>query len=76
MGTRTEFSYSSDSFNINDKNPIPTVADSSGKFTATNNLVIDAALGRINLLLSGVGIYEVTYTIDDDSSSKQVEITN
>ena len=58
------FDYPSDNYCQGDPNPIANITgDPGGRFTAATGLVIaDDATGRIDLLASTPGTYDVTYT--------------
>ncbi|HLS30101.1 MAG TPA: gliding motility-associated C-terminal domain-containing protein, partial [Flavobacteriaceae bacterium] len=64
------FEYSSEIYCKLDENPTPILPDDfteDGVFTAIpNGLAIDSSSGNIDLAESDAGIYEVTYTIEED----------
>ncbi|MCG8477376.1 MAG: HYR domain-containing protein [Cytophagales bacterium] len=63
------FSYSSGSYCQSGNNPLPMTTVSGGVFSATSpkgkELVINASTGLINLALSDVGSYKVSYTVSN-----------
>lgn len=59
------FSYSQDSYRVDESNPTPTITgDTGGTFTATpEGLSINSSTGEITLSTSSINSYTVTYTL-------------
>lgn len=59
------FSYSQDSYRVDESNPTPTITgDTGGTFTATpEGLTLNSSTGEITLSSSVVSSYVVTYTL-------------
>ena len=59
------FSYSQDSYRVDESNPTPTITgDTGGTFTATpEGLSINSSTGELTLSTSTINSYTVTYTL-------------
>ncbi len=59
------FSYSQDSYRVDESNPTPTITgDTGGTFTATpEGLTLNSSTGEITLSSSVINSYVVTYTL-------------
>lgn len=72
------FAFNTNEFCITNSNPVPSITGTTGGvFTISGNGVIDPASGQVDLLSSGVGSFEVTYTIPppcDASLTLTIEI--
>ncbi|MFT7611351.1 MAG: gliding motility-associated-like protein, partial [Parvicellaceae bacterium] len=73
------FSYSAGTFCVSGTDPLATITGTAGgTFTATGGLTINSSTGLIDLNVSGVGAYTVTYTtggVCPASSNAAVNIT-
>jgi len=71
------FSYPLTSYCVSDPNPIATITGlSGGNFTINNGASINTSTGEINLIASGAGNFDVTYTTNGSCPSTQtVSIT-
>jgi gliding motility-associated-like protein len=74
------FSYGSGSFCKTGTNPTPSVSTSGGTFTSLpSGLSINSSTGTIDLTLSTIGTYTITYSIGGacpNSSTASITITN
>ena len=72
------FSYSQDSYRVDESNPTPTITgDTGGTFTATpEGLTLNSSTGEITLSSSVVSSYVVTYTLPSGTfESRSLGIT-
>ncbi|HEY9083183.1 MAG TPA: gliding motility-associated C-terminal domain-containing protein [Vicingaceae bacterium] len=57
------FNYPQNNYCITDANPTPTITGTvGGTFTINNSGTINSSTGEINIALSGVGTFNITYT--------------
>ncbi|MDC0313558.1 gliding motility-associated C-terminal domain-containing protein [Flavobacteriales bacterium] len=73
------FSYSAGTYCLTETDPIPTITGTAGgNFSATGGLTINIVTGEIDLDVSGIGAYSVTYTtggVCPTSSNAAINIT-
>ena len=72
------FSYSQDSYRVDESNPTPTITgDTGGTFTATpEGLTLNSSTGEITLSSSVINSYVVTYTLPSGTfESRNLGIT-
>ena len=73
------FSYSAGTYCLTETDPIPTITGTAGgNFSATGGLTINVVTGEIDLDVSGIGAYSVTYTtsgVCPTSSNAAINIT-
>nr|WP_321233009.1 GEVED domain-containing protein [uncultured Psychroserpens sp.] len=59
-----EFTYASNTFDVNDPDPSPTISGlSGGTFSTTPGLILNVNTGVIDISASSTGNYVVTYTV-------------
>ncbi|GIR59632.1 MAG: hypothetical protein CM15mP65_22130 [Crocinitomicaceae bacterium] len=62
------FTYDDGSYCVGDANPVPTITgDTTGSFTSSTGLAIDASSGVIDIASSNVGDYLVSYIVGNSN---------
>jgi len=76
--TNTAFNYPNIIYCSTDPNPTPTITGvNGGTFTINNGGVINISTGEFDLATSGIGVYEITYTLSNGCfETDTIEITN
>ena len=75
------FAYDDGSYCVGDANPVPTITgDTTGSFTSSTGLAIDASSGVIDIASSNVGDYLVSYIVGNsncaDTVTQSIRIIN
>ena len=71
------FTYDDGSYCVGDANPVPTITgDTTGSFTSSTALAIDASSGAIDIASSNVGDYLVSYIVGNSNCARFQMLTH